>query len=925
MFVTGCSVYSVSVNNNYRMDLKENFRKSTLAYFAVLLKKLVKAFDQTLFEQANKANSNQEQSLYYEAMQEFRQKSPLLLDHYQQFLSKGIEDFLSGCSDTVEEFSHAPDELTLVDKETLEDELAISIISSKANSRYAESLWKLNRRLAVVRGGKKVDDEQNPCGPNHLCYALQQAALVLEVDNRIKIQLYKMFDKMVMPRAGELYEKLNSHFIDKQVLPNLRFQAAGDGSANEAASAEPQGAAQAHDATEMSEQAGESFAPQQPMYQQSAQQSSTQQQPQNQQGWLNVQEELRQQDLISSIRALQGTGSREGARRTTTAGGTSFGAIQTGGAVAENSFSEIDFAFVLNALQQQLLVAHSDNLGPAKSVQYVESQFIEQLNKQAESLGHNAITNEDADTIDLVGMLFKYVLDDPKLPDVVKSLLSHMHTPMLKVALIDKAFFENSDHPARRLLNFMAEVGGRWITEGDKDKLVYPKLRSIVNRVHEDFVDDLSIFDDLMVELEKFATTLEKRAELAEKRNTEAEMGLERLAKARIRAQQEIAKRMEGQDVPKRARELLEQSWADFLTFNILRHGDQGKNWDSALKVVNGVVWSVQAKASSDIERFRKMQQQLEQSISEGLRTIGYDQDASKALLADLSKAQEMALEQVVKVQSEIKDENESLASGDSREEDGGQKPEKQAEKSSEKEQGADQGSVSLESAAQDQDDEGQLEGVVQEQDRSLEPSGELADDDHEAQVTDQTEADSNLTDGEEATASQESPGDEQAIADNERVESIESATDKEPSVPLKSSGKEQDEEPEAEENSKYIPARKNTAINRQLRRQEQKVAALDNELSAIYDSLENLEFGSWFEFFKEGDQQAIMLKLAWFSSISDHYMFVNRAGVKSAVNTRMELAQGIKAGTIKPQDGQGKTFMERALESILGRLKLSA
>lgn len=898
MFVAGCLVHLVSVNNKYRMDLKENFRKSTLAYFAVLLKKLIKAFDQTLFEQANKASSNQEQSRYYEAMQEFRQKSPLLLDHYQQFLSKGIEDFLSGCGDTVEGFSHAPDELTLVDKETLEDELAISIISSKANTRYAESLWKLNRRLAVVRGGKKIDDEQNPCGPNHLCYALQQAAQVLEVDNRIKIQLYKMFDQIVMPRAGELYEKLNTHFIDQRVLPNLRFQGAGDGTANEAASAESPGeGAQAHDATEMSEQADGPFAQQQSIHQQSAQQ-----QPQYQQGWLNVQEEQRQQELISSIRALQGTGGRQGVRRTTTAGGTSFGTIQTGGTVGENSFSEIDFAFVLSALQQQLLVTNTGHLGTAKSVEYVESQFIGELSKRAEQLGHNAIADEDADTIDLVGMLFKYVLDDPKLPDVVKSLLSHMHTPMLKVALIDKAFFDNSDHPARRLLNFMAEVGGRWIIEGDRDKLVYPKLRSIVSRVHEDFVDDLSIFDDLMVELEKFATTLEKRAELTEKRNTEAEMGLERLAKARIRAQQEIAKRMEGQHVPQCARELLEQSWADFLTFNILRHGDQGQNWDSALKVVNGVVWSVQAKASSDIERFRKMQKQLDQSISEGLRTIGYDQDASRALLTDLSKAQEMALEQVEKVQSQQKDKEDSLASDDSGEEGSYQESEDHVEKQ--------------QSTAQDSTDQDQSESNVEKQALS-EPLGDSP--------ADQAEIDPTLVGEQEIAELQGVAEDEQPIAAHEPAANIELSVDREPSAQLKSSDKEQDDEPEAESNSKYIPARKNTAISRQLRRQKQKVAALDDELSAIYDSLENLEFGSWFEFCQEDNQKTVMLKLAWFSSISDHYMFVNRVGVKSAVNTRMELAQGIKAGTIKPQDGQGRTFMERALESILGRLKLSA
>ena len=41
--------------------------------------------------------------------------------------------------------------------------------------------------------------------------------------------------------------------------------------------------------------------------------------------------------------------------------------------------------------------------------------------------------------------------------------------PMLKVALIDKGFFNKAGHPARRFLNVLSEIGGRWVTEQDED------------------------------------------------------------------------------------------------------------------------------------------------------------------------------------------------------------------------------------------------------------------------------------------------------------------------------------------------------------------------------------------------------------------------------------------------------------------------
>ena len=55
------------------------------------------------------------------------------------------------------------------------------------------------------------------------------------------------------------------------------------------------------------------------------------------------------------------------------------------------------------------------------------------------------------------------ILDDANLSDVVKSLLSHLHTPYLKLALMDRSFLDNYQHSARLLINSMAEVGGRWV------------------------------------------------------------------------------------------------------------------------------------------------------------------------------------------------------------------------------------------------------------------------------------------------------------------------------------------------------------------------------------------------------------------------------------------------------------------------------
>jgi len=774
-------------------DLRDNFRRSTLAYFSVFVRKLFQTFDQALFEVAEKAKSNAEQAIYFEAMREVRGRADEFTTRYQQFLEQGVTDFMSGRTATRQSFNDASAELKLVDHETLEDELAVSVIVTRANTRFAETLWKLNRRLALLRGGRPIEDDDNPCGPAHLTYALRHAIAPLEVDKKCRLLLFKLFDKVVIPRAGEYYEKLNKHFVENNILPNLQFSVVKqDGQV----AAKPADAAKT--APEKSPSENKSLAPtaispsatkNQAATAGAAQPFATAPTVDLPVGFvlINAEQEKRQQELITAIRGLQD--GRHGAiARKATAGGALWGEITTAGKTGSiDTFEHKDFSEALSALQGQLNFPQ-DGMKPAKSVEFVESQFLKELGRIKSQRARNKVTEEDADVIDLVGMLFKYILDDAKLPDIVKSLLSHLHTPLLKVALIDKAFFAQGEHPARRLLNLMAEIGGRWVVDEEPDRLVFPRLRGMVARILKEFANDTAIFSEQLTELVDFARDLEKRAELAERRNREAEKGLERLSKAKERAQREINERLKGKNIPDEARVLLEKPWTDFLAFNLLRHGDQGLTWESALKVVDGVVWSVQPQAAQSPDKMRGVQARLEESIRQGLATIGYDQQASQSLLNDLGKAQALSV------------------------------------------------------AVADQAAQAVL-------------SGELP-----------------------------------------------------PAV--------------VEDKPAYDPAQLNSAIARQ--QAKQILTADEAELAELTRKLKGLEFGTLFEFTLADNKRPQVLKLAWFSLISDHYMFVNQAGVKAAVKSRLELANGIRDGSIRMIDVRGKSLMERAFETILNRFRRS-
>src|SRR5690606_31044366 len=97
----------------------------------------------------------------------------------------------------------------------------------------------------------------------------------------------------------------------------------------------------------------------------------------------------------------------------------------------------------------QLTQQHPEH--DAHNVPSIEAgrRMLEQITQQHQ---RGAVSLADMQTIDLVGMLFEYMLSDDNLPDTVKTLLSYLHTPFLKIAFIDKDFFEQPEHPARALM-----------------------------------------------------------------------------------------------------------------------------------------------------------------------------------------------------------------------------------------------------------------------------------------------------------------------------------------------------------------------------------------------------------------------------------------------------------------------------------------
>ena len=217
-------------------------------------------------------------------------------------------------------------------------------------------------------------------------------------------------------------------------------------------------------------------------------------------------------------------------------------------------------------------------------LQKLHAALAVQRQRIKESVGKDKLSHFDEDTIDIVGMLFEVMLNDERLTNTVKALLSHLHTPYLKLAVRDRAFLKRRDHPARHLFDNMIEAGSRWVDESDLTKGIYPKLQRVVDLIMKAGDKPLLLLQELDEGLSAEIALRAKKQRTREARTIETEKGQARLEEARAAAVNATQRFLIG-EVPVPFADFVSGLWVDYLMLIYLRtNGDTSNElWQAAL------------------------------------------------------------------------------------------------------------------------------------------------------------------------------------------------------------------------------------------------------------------------------------------------------------------------------------------------------
>jgi hypothetical protein len=201
-------------------------------------------------------------------------------------------------------------------------------------------------------------------------------------------------------------------------------------------------------------------------------------------------------------------------------------------------------------------------------------------------------------TLDIVGGVLDYILEDPYIPDEIKSVFARLQIPMLKAALIDRRVLYESEHPARRFLDTLAAASVDLKPDDAHDRLLIDLANDLATRIRDEFVDDLGIFETAKRELDAFldAERASCNRQLAEA--VPLLIAQDESAAARDEAVAAVEARLAGRTVTSEIRAFLDNDCVERLTAIDLEQGSESSAWERQLDLIDDLLASIGPKTT---------------------------------------------------------------------------------------------------------------------------------------------------------------------------------------------------------------------------------------------------------------------------------------------------------------------------------------
>lgn len=494
-------------------------------------------------------------------------------DNLQQLMLQDIRKWVAEGGDQAVEANEDVDKLSLMEEQELERDLAISSFSNRVYERAGNDWLAWHERMLAVTCMKKLHNKETPFTPYVFGEIVYKQLESLDFPTKTTLMLFRLFDDKAVNELIDFYQSSNNWLIEEGVLPNLKLENAKREHAN------------AIDTSDLSQ-------------------------------------------VAAMLSAQQGAGF-------TPQTGGHFTPGQSG--VPRNQASipggvQVDPAFLSNLMSSFSML--QQNAAPAATNMEELKQWT---SAQVQQVSQSVQGTQESGTISLVAMLFEYILDDDQLSPYMKQLLARMQIPIIKVALLDKTFFQHSDHAARQLLNKMAKAANGWHKEDnvEGDALLLG-MENIVDQLNHDLDDNIELFGTLLEQFTELHNSyrLDVDTKVRELETVESAIVEEHASQDRTKIF--INTLLDEQGLPDTIDQFLRNQWYRLMAVVFKKQGEC-QAWKTSARIARELIWSLQPSVQmTHAKRFSVIVPKMLAGLQDGLKSLGLSDTERKNIIESI-------------------------------------------------------------------------------------------------------------------------------------------------------------------------------------------------------------------------------------------------------------------------------------------------
>ena len=293
------------------------------------------------------------------------------------------------------------------------------------------------------------------------------------------------------------------------------------------------------------------------------------------------------------------------------------------------------------------------------------------MRQQSSALKQVASSDEEKAIIEIIALMFQSILNEDRIPAGIRIWFARLQVPVLRVALAEPAFFNDTEHPARQLIDRMGACVLGFEASALNGTALETEVKRVVQVIEQYPETGSRVFQLVLKEFQKF---LEKNlSEQAPRAQELVSLAQQVEQKETLAIQYTIQLRDMLLSVPvgNEIREFLYKQWSDVLAMSAIRYGTDHEHTDKFKQAALDLVWSASAKASKEerakvIRQLPKLQTVLRQGLSLANVVDDRQNEVIKALMdvlagAFLSKTAEVPRERIDEMAERLKHLEEAL------------------------------------------------------------------------------------------------------------------------------------------------------------------------------------------------------------------------------------------------------------------------